>query len=112
MATDPREAKLPKWTQEVLAGLRRDLENMKADFEEYADKEMPDDAVAVANPWDEHPRLAARKGEAVRFKLAAYRHVDISIDDYDGSLVVQASARVSVTPQAANHLLISVERDG
>lgn len=111
MSNDPREAKLPKWTQELLATLRRDLDNLTADFEEYADKEMPDDAIAVANPYDEHPRLAARKGEEVRFTLPRGEYIEISIDTYDGALVVRASRPVDIRPTASNHLTLSVPRD-
>lgn len=109
MATDPREAKLPKWTQELIAGLRRELAEVREDFEEYADKEMPDDAVAVANPYDEHPRLAARPGEAVRFKLGAWHHVDIEVRD--GELDVLGSSAVALRPHVSNHVTISIPRD-
>lgn len=106
MATDPREAKLPKWTQDLLANLRRELDDVRAAFEEYADKEMPADAVAVANPYDEHPRLAARPGEAVRFRLSPWKHVDVEVRD--GELDVTGSAPVSVQPHVANYLTITV----
>jgi hypothetical protein len=105
-AQDPREAKLPKWTQELLASLRRELADVRADFEEYADKEMPDDAVAVANPYDEHPRLAARKGETVRFTLGPWTHVDIEVQDDE--LEVSGSAGVSIQPHMSNHLTLFV----
>lgn len=108
MTSDPREAKLPKWVQAELAALRRKLDDLAADFEEYADKEMPDDAVAVANPYDEHPRLAARKGEQVQFKLGGYRHVIAEVDPYDGSLVLQASQSVRIEPLASNHVRLIV----
>lgn len=108
MATDPREAKLPKWVQAEFARLRRALDDVRADFEEYADKEMPEDAVAVANPYDEHPRLAARKGEEVRFTLGAYRHVDVKLDEFDRSLVVRGSAGVRIEPLASNHFRLTV----
>ncbi|WP_036959207.1 DUF7239 family protein [Promicromonospora kroppenstedtii] len=108
MTNDPREAKLPKWVQAELERLRSKLDDLAADFEEYADKEMPDDAVAVANPYDEHPRLAARKGEQVQFKLGGYRHVIAEVDPYDGSLVLQASQSVRIEPLASNHVRLIV----
>lgn len=112
MATDPREAKLPKWTQELLANLRRELDDVRADFEEYADKEMPDDAVAVANPYDEHPRLAARKGETIEFRLGGGRRVVLSVDEYDGALVLEGSEAVHIEPCAANSVRVVLERRG
>jgi hypothetical protein len=109
MATDPREAKLPKWTQELLASLRRELADVRADFEEYADKEMPDDAVAVANPYDEFPRLAARRGEQVRFSLGMGRYVLAEVDSHEGALTLQCSTRVLIEPRASNHLRLTTD---
>jgi hypothetical protein len=108
-AQDPREAKLPKWTQELLANLRCELADVRADFEEYADKEMPDDAVAVANPYDEHPRLAARKGEQVRFSLGMGRYVTAEVSSQEGALVLQGSSRVLIEPLASNHLRLTTD---
>jgi hypothetical protein len=108
MATDPREAKLPKWTQELLASLRRELDDVRADFEEYADKEMPADAVAVANPYDEHPRLAARKGEVVEFRLGRGRTVTADVDPYDGALLLHGSAGVLIDPTTSNDVRLIV----
>lgn len=109
MPRDPREAKLPKWTQELLADLRRDLVRVKEDFEEYASEATPEDADALANPYDEHPRLAARRGETVRFNLRRGA-VDVKVDHFDGSLELLAAdgRTVAIVPKTSNHLLITL----
>lgn len=111
MPRDPREAKLPKWTQELIADLRRDLVLLKEDFEEFADETTPEDADAVANPFDEHPRLAARRGETVRFALRRGQHLDARVDHYDGSVELLASRTLSVRPKSGNVVVLSVDAD-
>ena len=110
--TDPREARLPKWAQGVLADLRRDLTRVREDFEEFADTAMPEDASAVVNPYDRHPRLAAREGERVRFLLDGldgYRYVDVYV--LDGGLDVMGSTGLRIVPHVTNHLHLSLTRD-
>lgn len=109
---DPREARLPKWAQGELAALRDRLRRVREDFEEYADQAMPEDVVAVTNPFDEHPRLAARPGERVRFLLDGldgYRYVDVDVRGRE--LAVFASDGLRIAPHVTNHLTLSLTRD-
>lgn len=108
MPTDPREAKLPKWVQAELERLRKANDDLAADFEEFADEATPDDADAVANPFDKHPRLAARRGETVRFKMRAGEHVDAVVDAFDGSLVLTGSYAVALRPTSSSVVVVSV----
>jgi hypothetical protein len=106
---DPREAKLPKWAQAAFADLRDELRRVREDFDEFADDATPANADAVANPYDEHPRLAARKGETVRFNLRRGA-IDLKIDHYDSSLEVLASQGrpLAVLPKTSNHLVLTL----
>ena len=110
--SDPREAKLPKWAQAELASLRDKLADLKDDFEEYADKAMPSDVSAVVNPYDTHPRPAAREGETVRFLLdglGGFRYIDVRVTDRD--LDVMGSTGLRIAPAVTNHLTLSLTTD-
>lgn len=112
LATDPREARLPKWAQGELASLRRALQELREDFEEYADGAMPEDVVAVVNPYDEHPRPAAREGEKIRFLLdglGGFRWVDVTASERE--IEVLASAGLQIVPVVTNRLVLSLTRD-
>lgn len=109
---DPREARLPKWAQAELARLRNDLRRVREDFEEYADGAMPEDVTAVVNPYDEHPRPAARDRETVRFLLDGldgYRWIDVRVDGR--SVDVMGSTGLRITPHVTNRLHLSLTRD-
>lgn len=106
---DPREAKLPKWAQAAFSDLRDELRRVKADFAEFADDATPDDADALANPYDKHPRLAARRGEVVQFKLRRGA-IDVSVDRFDGTLELLAAEGqpLALEPKTSNRIVVSL----
>lgn len=109
---DPREAKLPKWAQAELDRLRNSLQRLRDDFEEYADDTMPEDVSAVVNPYDEHPRPAARERETVRFLLDGldgYRWIDVKVTGRE--VEVMGSTGLRIVPHVTNRLALSLTRD-
>lgn len=110
--TDPRESKLPKWVQETLHGLRRELatERKRVAMLKHDVGETDTFIRDYANLKD----LPLPRGSVVAFDMpeGEYRtrhQVQVYLTDR-GTLHVQGDYALTVHPRASNAFDIAVER--
>lgn len=103
---DPREARLPKWAQDELAILRRDLESVKRYADELRGHRGESDTY-VQNYLHGDYALPARS--RIAFHLLpddgrVRRSIKVHVED--GVLNVQGDDMIDIRPQASNSLTI------
>lgn len=91
MEKDPREEKLPRWAQDTLKSLRRQVEVQKMRADDARKAGGPDDTDTIVDPYDATP-IRLRKGEQVRFLVGPeeYQWIDCSVQKRGNGMVVRA----------------------
>jgi hypothetical protein len=112
MMTDPRESKLPKWVQDTLAGLRRELatERKRVAMLKYEVGETDTRIRDYSNLKD----LPLPKGSVVAFDMPegdypTRQQVQVYITER-GTLHVQGDYGLVIHPRASNSFDIAIER--
>ncbi len=102
--TPEQRARLPRYAEEAISSLERDLREAQA----VADGISATEAAVWRHPYDRNPIPVAPLGERVRFSLDGldgYRWVDVSVKR-DGDVEVMASSSLAVEPGASNVLVL------
>lgn len=109
MSFDPREDKLPRWAQDLLAKLRRERDDaeQRADEARYATD--PDGSSAVLHPWADIP-VGLGADARVRFKLGPSFYVDARVNR-DRELELRACGPLVLIPQVSNVVRIRPESE-
>lgn len=101
---DERINKLPKWAQHELRRLESENDRLRKDM---AARNNPDAAIQV------YPSLLDRElssgfpgASVVRFALGSRGWIDMHL--HDDEVLIYGSGRVSLNPEATNHLSIRV----
>lgn len=104
---DPREMTLPKWAQQRLDSLRRDVEWYKAKVFTIENRETNVwlESVGEFEPLAPHSRVAFTVGQDPR---NAQRRYDVRIDGLD--LVVSGGDGISIFPMASNVVRVRHDR--
>jgi hypothetical protein len=110
---DPREARLPKWAQEELRNLRRELGSTQRKLEE-ARGNVPDTDTYLLD-YGSLNDFPLPKGARVAFHMTPPGHtrkVRQAVQVYvsDGALHVQGDTSLIIYPRASNTFNIELER--
>lgn len=113
ITTDPREARLPKWAQEELRSLRRELDSTQRKLKE-AHGDIPDTDTYLLD-YGSLTDWPLPRGARVAFHLTPPglgRKVRQAIQAYvsDGALHIQGDTSLVVYPRASNSFNIELER--
>ena len=104
-----RIAKLPKWAQEELRSLERDLGVALDELEDLREGKYGDaDTDTVADPYADAP-LKLKKGETIEYRLGYDRGAVIRarVDQY-GILELNGGQAIAVHPRAANAVHVAL----
>lgn len=100
MSSDDRRQRLPKWAQQELQRLERDLAYAKARL-----AQGPEDSRVIADPYSDPPRpLGSDTSIDFRFGDGWSDRINVRIDD--GGIRVMGGSRLVVTPEASNVIRI------
>ena len=105
MQKERNRATLPKWAQNELARLERDLEYTRAKL-----AQAPDDSRVFANPYSDAPQPL---GDAdVEFRVNDHDKFKVGLDDVrDGTvLTVYGGDTLQIEPQASNVVRVRLRR--
>jgi hypothetical protein len=110
MMSDPREAKLPKWAQESLAGLRRDLVREQARVATLK-RDVGETDVFIRDYIGKD--LPLPQGSVIAFDMTppdwrAKQMVQVYVSDR-GTLHVQGDYSLSIDPRASNAFDIGIK---
>ena len=109
MSADERMERLPKWAQQEINRLTRDLATVR---EAVARLAPTDSTAVVTDPYGQRGGTVgvAPRGEYVRFLLNQYDWLDVRVR-YDGSgFDVMGSTTLHIACQASNTVGIEVRR--
>lgn len=113
---DEREAKLPKWAQEMLKDARRRTERAEKERDEARRGTAPEESRAVRYFYDEIPLgLGARPN--VRFTLQpgayghSYRYVDVRVSESERRVEIMGGRSIFIEPVSSNVVHVWVRED-
>ena len=113
---DEREAKLPKWAQEMLQDARRRTERAERERDEARHGTAPEESRAVRHQYDDIP-LGLGKLPNVRFTLQpgaydhSYRYVDVRVNESGSRVEVMGGRSIFIEPVSSNVVHIWVRED-
>ncbi|MEV0267700.1 hypothetical protein AB0H43_02905 [Hamadaea sp. NPDC050747] len=110
MSYDPREGKLPKWAQDLLADLRRKVEDAETRAEEARYATDPEGSDAVLYPHADVP-VGLGDHAQVRFKLGPRKHDYADLRVERGALLVSGGQYLSIEPASGNLARVRTRED-
>lgn len=109
IAPDTREGSLPKWAQQILQGLRHNIDTLQRAVREI---ELTDETLVVTGRYGSIPKpVDVEKHENVTFfprKFDGHDHYDVRLDGDD--LVIYASDSIDLHQQSGNVVRIKLAR--
>lgn len=111
MTTTPREDRLPRWAQDALLSLRRQLSDAKAEREEARLASDPAHSSAIMDAYSDPP-IGLGSDARVRFLLGDNVWVDMRVvnDQGDYSVNIIGSSTLGIYPRSSNALSLRVIR--
>lgn len=105
MEKDLREERLPRWAQDTLKSLRRQVEDQKMRADDARMAGGPEDTDTILDPYDDTP-VRLKKGEHVRFLLGPddYQWIECSVQKFGRFNIVRVISGDSllVYPSSSN----------
>jgi len=110
---DPREAKLPKWAQESLSGLRRELASAERRVDALRGRNPGTNTFLLDYGTLQDFTLPRNARIDFRLEVPGIQHARTAIQVYieqTGRLRVQGDSALLVHPSASNSLTLELER--
>jgi hypothetical protein len=111
MTQDPREEKLPAWTRNTLAALRRAVSEAESRLADHKAKLEPTQVFWEQISIDHNPVFIPERADVVFDFGGNQNHQDLIRLRWRGPLVeVMAGSRLDIQPQASNTINLALRR--
>lgn len=114
-ATQDRIEKLPKWAQDEISRLRRDLEYVQTALH-HATGEAPEDSRLILHPYSDLKRIPIEDSTVLHAQFAPghEQFLQVRIEDdrrHGPGLLIHSGRGLSVRPRSSNVVFVAVDGD-